>query len=486
MTPNLQQLSDIGIIGLGTMGRNLLLNISDQGYSVAGYDRNIAEVIALAKEGRESNREHCDIHACADMQTFVSQLCRPRSVLLLVPAGSAVDVVIDELLNYLHPNDIIIDGGNSHFTDTNRRSQQLARLGIHLLGVGISGGEAGARHGPSIMVGGPQHAYARVKPIFEAMAAQIKGLPCAAWLGPGSAGHFVKMVHSGIEYAVMQLLAEAYDLMKYGINMHDEEIHKTFAAWNQGELKSYLVEITSDIFAKIDPMTKYQLINEILDIARQNGTGMWASQIAMELHVSTPTIDTAVAMRDMLTLSTQRAQANEIYQQLTGKISMASESKTERIMQLGRALYSAMIISFAQGMALLTAASIEYEYRLDNKTIAQIWRGGCIIRADLLNEICAAFNANPNLKNLLLDNKLANKLIERQQDFRTCVNSAINAGIPLSAFTASLNYFDSYRSGWSPSNLIQAQRDYFQASHLKFSSNHHDHDECEVSLPLHD
>lgn len=454
-------LSRIGIIGLGVMGRNLLFNMSDKGYSVAGYDHDIAQVNILIHESKTNHQVQGDIHAFADIKIFINQLQRPRAVMLLVPAGNAVDTVIDELSNYLNAGDIVIDGGNSHFKDTNRHSQQLAKLSIHLLGIGISGGEAGARYGPSIMGGGPQEAYEKVRPIFDAIAARVDGVPCADWLGSGAAGHFVKMVHNGIEYALMQLLAEAYDLMKHGMDMTDDELRDTFVRWNQGELQSYLIGITSDIFAQVDSMTGNRLIDQILDIAHQKGTGTWASQSAMELQVPTPTIDAAVAMRDMSIFSAQRIRANTIYRQVIPAIQ--HNSKTQFTEKLGRALYSAMIISFAQGMALLSAASVAYEFQLNSETIARLWRGGCIIRADFLKDICAAFYINPSLENLLLDEKLAHKLIERHQDLRGCTTVAINAGIPLSAFMASLGYFDSYRSGSSPANLIQAQRDYFGA-----------------------
>lgn len=461
--PKQKSLSDIGMIGLGVMGRNLVLNISDQGYSVAGYDLDTTQVDALAHEVKQNEVAHGDIHTFASMKVFVSQLRSPRAVMLLVPAGKAVDSVLEELPSYLDAGDIVIDGGNSHFKDTNRRSQQLAKHNIHFLGIGISGGEAGARNGASIMAGGPQQAYEHVRPIFESIAARVDGVPCAAWLGSGSAGHFVKMVHNGIEYALMQLLAEAYDLMKHSMGASVDELRDTFDMWNRGELEGYLVDITSDIFAQPDTMTSNQLIDQILDVAHQNGTGMWASQSAMELKVPTPTIDAAVAMRDMSIFSDQRIQAHEIYAGVTQVIPAQDDIKPHLIAQLGRALYSAIIISFAQGIALLTAASVKYEYQLDNETIARVWRGGCIIRADVLSNIYAAFHTNPTLKNLLLDTNLANKLIERQQDLRACISVAVTAGIPLSAFMASLNYFDSYRSARSPANLIQAQRDYFGA-----------------------
>jgi 6-phosphogluconate dehydrogenase len=458
---NQPQLSAIGIIGLGVMGRNLLLNMSDKGYSVAGFDRDVNQVNALADAAQKLKSQLGVVHVLADMKAFIKQLSTPRAVMLLVPAGTAVDSVIEQLLGHLDAGDMIIDGGNSYFKDTNRHSKELAKYRIHFLGVGISGGEAGARHGPSIMPGGPRQAYEQVRPIFEAIAAQVNGHPCATWLGSGSAGHFVKMVHNGIENAIMQLLAESFDFMKRGMGMNDDELQQTFANWNQGELRGYLINITSDIFAQADPMTSNRLIDEILDIAHQKGTGMWTSQSAMELQVPIPTIDAAVAMRDMSIVSKQRREANDIYQKIARALPLQNQAKTQLVEQLGCALYSAIIISFAQGMALLSAASEQYEYQLNNEAIARIWRGGCIIRADLLDDICTAYAKDPSLCNLLLDEKIATKLIDRQQDLRTFISAAIRVGIPLPTFMASLNYFDSYRSGWSPANLIQAQRDYF-------------------------
>lgn len=454
-------LCDIGMIGLGVMGRNLLLNMSDQGFLVAGYDRDIKQIEALTIEAKKSG--NTNVNAFSELSTFVHQLSKPRAVMLLIPAGTAVDSVISELRQYLESGDIVIDGANSHFKDTNRRSQYLAKENIYFLGIGISGGEAGARHGPSIMPGGPQKAYERVRPIFEAVAARIKNKPCVAWLGSGSAGHFVKMVHNGIEYGLMQLLAETYDLMKNGMGMNNPELQQAYASWNEGELNGYLVEITRDIFAQTDVRTGKQLIDQILDIARQKGTGMWTSQSAMELQVPTPTIDMAVAMRDMSMFADQRIKAYEIYQHAVATTLLIGGARADVIRQLGRALYTAMIITYAQGMALLTAASTKYEYQLNSEAIALLWRGGCIIRADILNDISAAFNTNPNVENLLLDAKLATMVIERQDDLRSCIITAIKLGIPMPAFMASLCYFDAYRSAQSPANLIQAQRDYFGA-----------------------
>ena len=319
-------------------------------------------------------------------------LRRPRAVILLVPAGPPVDSVINDLLARVQPGDLIIDAGNST-SDTDARAGNLSAKGIHFLGVGVSGGEEGARHGPSVMPSGPKDAYERVRPVLEAVAAKVNDDPCVTWLGPGSAGHFVKMVHNGIEYGVMQLIAETYDLMKRGMGLNDDEMHEVYALWNRGELNGYLVEITSHIFSKQDEKTGNRLIDEILDVARQKGTGMWTSQSAMELQVPIPTIDLAVAMRDLAVFAKEREQAGAIYQR---SIRRFAGDRNTFLTQLGRALYAAMVITYAQGMAVLTAASNKYEYHFDCEAVARIWRGGCIIRAALLEDLCAAFHAWPD------------------------------------------------------------------------------------------
>jgi 6-phosphogluconate dehydrogenase len=438
-----QQQSEIGMVGLGVMGRNLVLNMAEHGISVAGYDKDQAKVEALCQEAHQR-----DARGAADIKEFLRLLRRPRAVMMLVPAGAAVDSVIKDLLPHLDKGDLIIDAGNSYFKDTDLRAGTLAAKGIQFLGVGVSGGEEGARHGPSIMPGGPKEAYERVRPVLEAAAAKVNGDPCVIWLGPGSSGHFVKMVHNGIEYGVMQLLAETYDLMKRGWGMNDDEVHDVYASWNKGELNGYLVEITSHIFSKKDENTGKRLIDEILDVAKQTGTGMWTSQSAMELQVPIPTIDLAVGMRDMSGLAKERERP------FTG-------DRNVFLTHLGRALFAGMITTYAQGMALLAVASDKYKYGLDLEAVARIWRGGCIIRAALLEDICAAFHARPDLPNLLLDPKLARLLVEHQEDLRQIVIRAAESGVPAPALMVSLGYLDAYRSAWQPANLIQAQRDYF-------------------------
>ncbi|NNM60129.1 MAG: NADP-dependent phosphogluconate dehydrogenase [Legionellales bacterium] len=446
---------EIGMIGLGVMGRNLLLNMADHGFSVAGYDNDLAKVNNLRQEAQAR-----DVHGAEDIKTLIGLLRCPRAIVLLVPAGPPVDAVIKELLPYLQTGDIIIDSGNSYFKDTDIRAHHLTEQGIQFLGVGISGGEEGARRGPSIMPGGPKEAYERVQHVFEAVAAKVNNEPCVAYLGSGSVGHYVKMVHNGIEYAMMQLIAETYDVMKRGLGLDDSQLSTIYSEWNQGELNSYLLEITSHIFSKIDEKSKKSLIDEILPVAKQTGTGMWTSQSAMELQVPIPTIDLAVAMRDLSVFITEREQASKIYQLPQPRF---TADKKAFLSQLRHALFAAMIITYAQGMALLRIASDKYEYHLDLETVSRIWRGGCIIRATLLEDICAAFHAQKDLSNLLLDLNLSHQLIAHQEHLRQIVGQVSQLGIPIPGFMVSLSYLDAYRSAWLPDNLIQAQRDYFGA-----------------------
>jgi 6-phosphogluconate dehydrogenase len=371
-----------------------------------------------------------------------------------------VDAVIRDLLPHLQPGDLIIDGGNSHFDDTDLRGKMLAEKGLHFLGVGISGGESGARHGPSIMPGGPREAYERVRPIFEAVAAKVNGEPCVTYLGPGSAGHYVKMVHNGIEYGLMQLIAESYDLMTRGLGLSDDELHDVYARWNETELNGFLIEITAQIFRQVDEKTGRRLVDVILDEARQKGTGKWTSQDGMELQAPTPTIDAAVAARDLSTYKTERETASRL---LGGPSPSFQGERGAFLEQLRSALYAAMILTYAQGMALLRVASQSYGYGLDLEAVARIWRGGCIIRAALLEPIRAAYRARPDLANLLLDPDLSAELVRRQGDLRAIVSHAAGLGIPAPGLMASLAYLDGYRSAWLPANLIQAQRDYFGA-----------------------
>lgn len=446
---------ELGIIGLGVMGRNILLNAADHGYAVAGYDKNTSKVEALKSES--SGRA---VYGAENLEAFIQVLRTPRAVMMLVPAGNPVDSVIRDLLLHLEPGDLIIDGGNSYYQDTDLRRTTLADRGFPYLGVGISGGEYGARHGPSMMPGGAHDAYKRVQPIFEAIAAEVDGEPCVTYLGPGSAGHYVKMVHNGIEYGLMQLIAETYDLMKRGLGLSDDELHEVYTQWNGTQTNSYLLKITADIFAKVDEKTGQRLIDVILDAAKQKGTGKWTSQDAMDLQVPAPTIDVAVAMRNLSVLTDERAQAARIL----GDRTPAGLGDTATILEhLHDAFYAAMIITYAQGMSQLRAASQTHGYTLDLEAVARIWRGGCIIRAGLLDDIRAAYAEQPDLPNLMLDPYFSEEIRVHQESLRTIVSIAGRSGIPAPALMASLAYFDGYRSEWLPANLIQAQRDYFGA-----------------------
>ncbi len=447
---------EIGIIGLGAMGRNLLLNIADHGFRAFGLDKDKAMVQRLRVEAKGFS----NVDATEDVTIFLNHLSKPRAILLLVPAGAAVDGVLTEITPLLQPGDLVIDAGNSHFKDTDLREKSLAKHGIYFFGMGVSGGESGARNGPSLMPGGKKEAYERVRPILEAIAAQVGGEPCVTYLGPGSSGHYVKMVHNGIEYGLMQLIAETYYLMRTALNMSDDECHEIYEKWNASELNSYLLEITARIFLKQDDKTKKRLIDVILDIARQKGTGKWTCQDAMELQVPVPTIDAAVAARDLSTFAEDRKAAHNL---LTGpEIGISIERQTF-LSQLRNAYYASSIITFAQGMALLQAASAHYHYDLNLESIARIWRGGCIIRAGVLEPIMAAYHKSSPISNLLLDSSICAAVIKRQTDLRAIVQTSSSLGLSIPALMASLAYYDGLRSAWLPANLIQAQRDYFGA-----------------------
>lgn len=446
---------DYGMIGLGTMGRNLALNMSDKGNSVMGYDRNEAQVKTFIKEAGTRT-----MWASTSLQEFLQALKIPRAIILLVPAGKITDDVINELKPLLSANDLIMDFGNSHFTDTDKRIEQLASSKIHFMGVGISGGESGARFGPSIMPGGPKDIYSNIAPMLQSVSAKVNDEPCVTWLGPGSAGHYVKMVHNGIEYGLMQLIAEAYHILKTTGGLTNKELHEVFSAWNKGVLQSYLIEITADIFLQQDDLTKNSLVDMILDAAKQKGTGGWASEDAINLQVPIPVIDTAVNMRNLSAYKKERELAQ---QKLQGPQVTGSTAKNELIEILEQALYFSTITVYAQGMVLLQTASEKYKYGLQPASIAKIWRGGCIIRAALLEDIYTAYTNQPGLLNLMLDDGFSASLNSSQKQIRTVISLAADKGLPVPALMMSLAYYDSYRSGWLPANLIQAQRDYFGA-----------------------
>lgn len=445
----------IGMVGLGVMGRNLLLNMAEHGFAVAGYDKDPKQVASLRYESTGLS-----IQAMEDVSSFVRGLQPPRAVMLLVPAGPIVDSVIHDLLPYLEQGDLIIDAGNSHFTDTDLRENSLKARGLYFAGMGVSGGEAGARHGPSMMPGGAESAYQRIQEILEAASAHVDGEPCVTYLGPHSTGHYVKMVHNGIEYGLMELIAEVYDLLSRGLGLSDDELGDVFSSWNQAELNGYLVEITGEIFRKVDEITGKRLVDVVLDAAHQLGTGMWTTQDALNLHVPTPTIDTAVVTRNLSGLEDQRT---AISQQFGGKIQRLADKKNRIIEQTRRGLYAATILTYAQGFAQLAAASKAYEYNLDLSAVARIWRGGCIIRSRLLEPIRDAYRQHPDLLHLMLDPTLGEAVAERLNDLRGMAHTAIDLGIPAPAFMATLGYIDSLRSTHLPANLIQAQRDFFGA-----------------------
>ncbi len=447
----------VGLIGLAVMGQNLALNIERNGFPIAVYNRT-GERTKEFVDGPAAGKR---LRPTYTVEEFVGALARPRRVLLMVKAGSAVDATIGQLQPLLDSGDIVIDGGNSLYRDTERRSTQLADAGLRFVGMGVSGGEEGALWGPSIMPGGTPEAYAEIAPMLEAIAAKSEYGDCVSHIGPRGAGHYVKMVHNGIEYGDMQLIAETYDIMRRGLGLSAPEMSDVFASWNEGELSSYLIEITAAVLAYKDTETGKPLVDLISDQAGQKGTGRWTSIDALELGTPIPTIDAAVWARNISAFKQQRVRAGEV---LCGpEAGKASLDRGSLLKALEGALYAAKISSYAQGMALLQAASHEYEYELDLAEIARIWTGGCIIRARLLGAIQEAFTANPGLENLMLAPELAGVLNERTGGLRQAVRTARALGIPCPALSAGLDYFDSCRQERLPANLIQGQRDYFGA-----------------------
>lgn len=446
--------AQFGMIGLGTMGRNFLLNAAEHGFICTGYDKDVSKQELLIAES-----ENYDVTADASLEDFVASLAVPRNIMLLVPAGPIVDAVIEELLPLLSPGDLIIDGGNSHFTDTERREKYVNERGFAFMGVGVSGGEEGARHGASIMIGGDPAVYERVRPLLEAVSAKVNDEPCAAHVGGGSAGHFVKMVHNGIEYGLMQLIAETYDLMARGLGMTYDEIANTFGEWNRAELNSFLIEITEVVLRRKDEKVNKYLVEVILDTAGQKGTGKWTTQAAMDLGVPVPTIDSAVTMRQLSAMRAERIKASESAP-TTEKI-INNEQLT--INNLRNALHFSFVATYAQGLSLLKAASEEKGYGIDMIEVSKIWRGGCIIRAALLEDIRAAFAGNKDLANLMLDKNFAATLTEKQNDLRQAVSASAANGFPSYCMMSCLAYYDAYHTARLPANLLQAQRDFFGA-----------------------
>ncbi len=438
----------LGLLGLGVMGRSLALNYERHGYPVIGYD-------PFPKV-----QDDFPVRVAASVAELAGALGAPRVILLMVPAGAPVDVAIESLRPHLSPGDVIIDGGNSYFTDTERRLKSLAADGLLFVGMGVSGGESGALWGPSLMPGGAADAWQRIMPLLRAIAAVAgDGAPCVAWMGPGGAGHYVKMVHNGIEYGDMELIAEIYDLLHRGAVLSNAELADLFARWNEGELRSYLIDVTSRVLRRIDETTGEPLVDVIMDVAGQKGTGRWTSQIALEVGCPVPTINAAVIMRLLSAMKDERVAAAQVL----GGASVYTGDKEALIAAAEQALYASKITAYAQGLSLLRAASELYGWNLDVASIVRVWRAGCIIRADLLGPIAAAFERRPELPNLYLDETFATAILERQVGWRIVVKTAAGLGIPLLAIAAALGYFDAYRSARLPANLIQAQRDYFGA-----------------------
>ena len=447
----------IGVVGLGVMGSNLALNIERNGFSVAGYDLDPLKTAAL-QEGAFQGKNFVGTDSPTRLMAVLE---KPRRVLMMVPAGAPVDSVIDLLKPHLEQGDILIDGGNSFFTDTERRSQELAKAGLNFVGMGVSGGEEGALWGPSLMPGGQVAAWQALEPILSAMAAKASdGAPCVTYIGPRGAGHYVKMVHNGIEYGDMQLIAEIYDLLQRGLGLNPQELPEIFSDWNEGELKSYLIEITADILRKVDGETGKPMVEIILDEAAQKGTGKWASQNAFDLGAPIPTINAAVESRLISSLKSQRVTASKV---LSGPKTDFQGDRQKLIEAARDGLYASKVLSYAQGLGMLRLASREYDYDLNLGEIAKIWRAGCIIRADLLDDITAAYVRDPQLDNLLLDEVFRAAVASRQSALRLVVQTAVGLGIPVLALGASLAYYDAYRSERLPANLTQAQRDYFGA-----------------------
>jgi 6-phosphogluconate dehydrogenase len=448
--------ANFGLVGMAVMGQNLALNIERNSFSVAVYNRTAArteEFMAGPAKGKS-------IRAAYTVEDLADMLEKPRKIMLMVKAGVPVDATIAQLKPYLEPGDLIIDGGNSFFGDTERRAKELAEAGINYIGSGVSGGEYGALWGPSLMPGGPREAYDLIEPVFTAIAAKVNGAPCVTYIGPRGSGHYVKMVHNGIEYGDMQLIAESYDILKRIGGLSAVELHQVFAEWNEGELESYLIEITADIFAKIDDETSQPLVEVILDEAKQKGTGKWTSQSALDLGAPTPTINAAVESRIVSAYKAERVAASQM---LSGPQIKFGDARAALIRDMRDALYAAKICSYAQGFALLQVASEEYDYNLSYGEIARIWRGGCIIRAAFLDDIRAAFERKPDLSNLLMDPEFGEAVQQRQGALRRVIQTAVTNGVPCLAFSSALAYFDAYRTARLPANLTQAQRDYFGA-----------------------
>jgi 6-phosphogluconate dehydrogenase len=452
-----KQAADIGIVGLAVMGENLILNMESKGFTVACYNRTVEKVDAFL-EGRGKGRR---LIGCRSPQELVEALKPPRRIMLMVKAGKPVDDFIAKFAPLLSPGDIIIDGGNSHYLDTIRRCKELAARDLRFIGAGVSGGEEGALLGPAIMPGGSPEAWPHVKPIFQAIAAKVAdGTACCDWIGPDGAGHFVKMVHNGIEYGDMQLICEAYHLLKQGLGMEAAEMQSVFATWNEGVLNSYLIEITADILGKVDEETGKPVVDLILDTAGQKGTGKWTAQAGLDLGVAVPQIAEAVFARCLSAAKEERVEAAK---RIRGPRRRYRGHRAKFLYRLRDALYASKICSYAQGFQLMRAAAAEYGWKLNYGRIALLWRGGCIIRAQFLDHIHEAYTRRPRLANLLLDPYFKRIVRRAQPSWRQVIASAVRMGVPCPAMSSALSYFDGYRCERLPANLLQAQRDYFGA-----------------------
>lgn len=450
------QKADIGLVGLAVMGENLVLNMESKGFTVAVYNRTVEKVDNFV-EGRAKGK---NILGTRSIEEFVNALAKPRKIMIMVKAGKPVDKFIDQIMPYLDEGDILIDGGNSNYNDTIRRTEYVESKGLRYIGTGVSGGEEGALHGPSIMPGGTPQAWEHVKPIFQSIAAKVEdGSPCCDWVGNNGAGHYVKMVHNGIEYGDIQLICEAYFIMKHLLGMSNQEMHEVFKEWNEGELDSYLIAITRDILAYKDENGEY-VLDKILDTAGQKGTGKWTAISALEQGIPLTLIGEAVFTRFLSALKEQRVEASKV---LSGPKPEFKGDKQQFIEDLRNALYASKIISYTQGYQLMRSAAETYNWDLNYGGIALMWRGGCIIRSVFLGKIKEAYDKNPDLNNLLLDPFFKEKVMNNQDSWRRVMATAISNGIPVPAMSAALAYYDGYRSEKTPANLLQAQRDYFGA-----------------------
>lgn len=447
---------DFGMIGLGTMGRNLLLNMADHGFAAIGFDKDLTKAGVLESSATPGTK----VKGTASLSEMVQQLKPPRKIMMLVPAGQAVDSVIRDLLPLLEKGDIIIDGGNSHYTDTLNRIEYLKDKNVHFVGMGISGGEHGARTGPSIMPGGDVEAWHQLKPLLEAVSAKVNNEPCVAYMGKGAAGHYVKMVHNGIEYAIMQLISEVYDILKRVAGLNNDELHDVFSKWNDGDLKSFLVEITANIFLKEDELTKNRLVDMIMDKAGAKGTGKWTSQDAMNIGVPIPAIDSAVTMRAISAIKEERKEAAKLYRPVVKSI---RSGKEKVIVQLHDALYCATIICYAQGLAMLHKASTDLKMDIPLKYVVKVWRGGCIIRSSMLETFAKVYSGKTVPSNILLNKKIVSLVKKKSGNLRKIIKLAATHKIPAPGLMNALAYLDAYSTSELPVNLIQAQRDYFGA-----------------------